>query len=145
MADAVTLMKDHFQRKSRAAAPSSGPTQYSWFSAPPQFKSYDNEVINAFLNNAKRHVATTFPVLAPFEATYSTAEEIVLAMAAVGAVFCNVAGSERVAKACYNDARRIAFAKVTFHQQLNLTSEHCARSDQHLKQIPTHAWTALRL
>lgn len=115
MADAVNLMKDHFQRKSRAAAPSSGPTQYSWFSAPPQLISYDNEIINAFLINAKRHLATMFPVLAPFEATHGTAEELVLAMAAVGAVFCNVAGSDRVAKACYNDARRIAFAKVSCH------------------------------
>lgn len=112
MADLVDLMKDHFQRKSRAAAPSSGPTQYSWFSAPPQLRSYNNEIINNSLNNAKRHLATTFPVLAPFKATSGTAEEVVLAMAAVGAVHCNVAGSDRVAKACYNDARRIALFKV---------------------------------
>lgn len=112
MADAVSMMKDHFQRKSLHAAQSTGPTQYSWFSAPPQLMAYDNDVINVLLNVAKRHLAASFTILSPFEATQNSPEEVVIAMAAVGALFCSTEGSEKVAKACYNDARRITFAKV---------------------------------
>lgn len=123
MTDAVDTMKEYFQRKSRSVAPSSGPTQYNWFSAPPHLANYDSETINILLNIAKRKLARTFAFLSPFEAQLDTAEEIVLGMAAVGAVFCDTDGSDRVAKACYNDARRIALAKVYSSQTIMFAFE----------------------
>lgn len=68
---------------------------------------YDREVINVLLNNAQRHLATTFGIYANFEATVDTSHELCLAMAAVGGLFSSVEASTTVAKALYNDARRI--------------------------------------
>lgn len=136
MADAVSMMKDYFQWKSLASAPSTRHTQYSWFSAPPQLISYDNDVMNILLNTAKRHLAETFAILSPFEARPDSAEEVVLAMAAVGALFRDAGGSDRVAKACYNDARRIALAKVSPPLAPIFTSKSRARLHQTHNQIP---------
>lgn len=73
---------------------------------------YDREVINVLLNNARRHLATTFGIYANFEATVDTSHELCLAMAAVGGLFSSVEGSTTVAKALYNDARRIHLEKA---------------------------------
>lgn len=83
-----------------------------WFSAPPRFQIYDRDVMNVFLNLAKVHLAQTFKVLAPFEASEGVEEELIAAMAAVGGLFCDVDGSQKVAGVLYNDARKMALAKV---------------------------------
>ena len=79
----------------------------SWYSAPPRLQVYDEEIVNVFLNVARLHLSSTFPVFSNFEARFSTREELCLAMAAVGALFCNMQGSYKVAKVLYNDARKM--------------------------------------
>ncbi len=79
----------------------------SWYSAPPHLQIYDEEVINVFLNLGRIHLSGTFPIFSDFEAKPGTSEELCLAMAAVGALFCNVRGSFKVARVLYNDARKM--------------------------------------
>ena len=109
---AVDMMREYFQRKSLTSYYSLEAAQYCWYSSAPQISRYDSKMLDTLLNNAKRYLAGAFPILEPFEASFDTPEELVLAMAAVGALFCSVSGGERVAKALWNDARRIAFVKV---------------------------------
>lgn len=113
MSGAISMMKDHFQRKLLVASTFTKESQHGWFSAPPDLRMYDKDVINVLLNLAKKQLADAFPVFLPFEFFGGADAELVVAMAAVGALFCDVEGSHKIARACYNDARRIALAKVT--------------------------------
>lgn len=69
-------------------------------------------MINILLNLAKKRLGMTFAQLMPAAACPEVEEELVMAIAAVGALYCDVTGSNKVAKSCYNDARRIVLAKV---------------------------------
>jgi hypothetical protein len=112
MLDAIAMMRAHFQTKPGAASLVTSDSQHMWYSAPPRLQMYDKDMINVFLNLAKNHLASTFTFLLPFQAYPGVAEELVIAIAAVGALYCDVDGSHKLAKACYNDARRMVFAKV---------------------------------
>ena len=112
MENAIGIMFDHFQRRSRASSPTTHKAKRLWYSAPPLLQMYDKEVINALLNLARRHLAATFGIYAAFEATSDTNHELCLAMAAVGGLFSSVEGGTKVAKALYNDARRIHLEKT---------------------------------
>ena len=110
----MSMMKEHFQRKSASVTTSiNADVDHSWFSAPPRLDVYDPQMINILLNLAKTNLAGTFTIFEDFRALQSTAEDLIVAMAAVGALYCDVEGSHKVAKACYNDARRITLAAVT--------------------------------
>ena len=100
-------MKDHFQQRSRASSPTREKAEQLWYSRPPRLQIYDEEVINVFLNLGRLHLFSTFPMFSDFEAKSGTKEELCLAMAAVGGLFCTVKGSYKVAKTLYNDARRM--------------------------------------
>ena len=68
---------------------------------------YSKDMINMLLNLARSHISPTFTIFSQFEATSDTSKELCLAMAAVGALFSTAAGNIAVAKALYNDARRM--------------------------------------
>ncbi|EXJ67491.1 uncharacterized protein A1O5_09504 [Cladophialophora psammophila CBS 110553] len=133
MQNAISMMREHFQRTSRSASPLTNESNHMWYSSPPRFQVYDRDVLNVFLNLAKVHMASTFKILLPFEAPDGVEEELVAAMAAVGGLFCDVEGSQKVASVLYNDARKMALAKacllqsrihrtrLTFHQTASLS------------------------
>ncbi|KEF61798.1 uncharacterized protein A1O9_03368 [Exophiala aquamarina CBS 119918] len=107
---AITMMRDFFQRRSRAPSPMrEEPRQLwnQWYSAPPHLQIYDEEVINILLNLARTHLSSTFAIFSDFEVLPDTKEELCLAMAAVGGLFCTVSESAKVARKLYNDARRM--------------------------------------
>lgn len=77
-------------------------------------------MLNMLLNIARRHVGTTFNLFANYEAHRNTSRELCLTMAAIGALFLGVDCGITVAKALYNDARRLHFEN--FHSEgLKLT------------------------
>ena len=106
------MMRDHFQRRSRASSPTRREERQSWYSTPPRLQIYDREVINVLLNLARLHLSSTFQIFSNFEATATTKEELCLAMAAVGALFCGVRGKTKVAQKLNNDARRILLETI---------------------------------
>ena len=110
MDTAVAMMKEHFQRRSRALSPTKIVDSHPWYSVPPRLQIYDESIINIFLNLARNHLADSFSVFAYFEAMPGMRQELCLAMAAVGGLFCSVEGSNKIAKALYNDARRMLLA-----------------------------------
>lgn len=121
---AVTMMRDFFQRRSRAPSPTRQESKqlwHQWYSAPPNLQIYDEEVINVLLNLAKTHLSSTFSLFSDFETTPKTKEELCLAMAAVGGLFCTVPESAKIAKKLNNDARRMQMEAVLpslmFHHQ----------------------------
>ncbi|KAI8961159.1 hypothetical protein F5Y11DRAFT_327507 [Daldinia sp. FL1419] len=107
MDSAVEMMKDHFQRRSRATSPSREEQRRSWYSAPPQLYVYDKDVMNILLNVAKTHISSTFSIFSDFEANYDTRVELCLAMAAVGGLYSTAYASIKVAKMLFNDSRRL--------------------------------------
>ncbi|KAK5064917.1 hypothetical protein LTR84_000751 [Exophiala bonariae] len=107
---AITMIRDFFQRRSRAPTPTRQESKHmwhQWYSAPPHLQIYDEEVINVLLNLAKTHISSTFSLFSDFETTPDMKEELCLAMAAVGGLFCTVSESAKVAKKLHNDARRM--------------------------------------
>ena len=116
---ALGLMKEHFQRKSGAASPFTNDSQHMWYSSPPRLQIYSKDMINILLNLAKKRLDVTFARLIPSDACSEVAEDLIMATAAVGALYCDVKGSHKVAKSCYNDARRIALAKVIYARRTN--------------------------
>ena len=104
---AFNMMVEYFKRQSRAPSPSRDESRRSWYSAPPQFEMYSTDMINMLLNLARSHISPTFTIFSNFEATSDTSSELCLAMAAVGALFSTAEGNNAVAKALYNDSRRM--------------------------------------
>ena len=91
--DAICIMKEHFQQRSGRSSPFREESKQLWYSAPPHLQIYDEEVVNVFLNLGRTHLSSTFPIFSDFDAKVGTKEELCLAMAAVGALFCTVKGS----------------------------------------------------
>ena len=112
METAISMMRDHIQRRSRASSPNREEARQLWYSAPPGLQIYDREVINVLLNLAKSHLSSTFAIFSTFEAITGMKEELCLAMASVGGLFCTVQGSTKIAKKLYNDARRLLLESV---------------------------------
>ncbi|KAI1652744.1 hypothetical protein F4813DRAFT_376963 [Daldinia decipiens] len=111
MDSAIEMMKDHFQRRSRATSPPREEQRRSWYSAPPQLYVYDKDVLNILLNVSKTHITSTFSIFSDFEANHDTRVELCLAMAAVGGLYCTAYGSMKVAKMLFNDSRRLLYEK----------------------------------
>ena len=91
---------------------------HKWFSALPYIDSYDDEVVNVFVNLARVNICSTFKVFSDFVVHGNTPHELYLAMAALGGLFCQVQGSYKVAKTMYNDARRLLMASVSIDIRL---------------------------
>jgi hypothetical protein len=96
---------------SRASSPRPLEEQPKWLLEPPSRK-HDTEIVNAFLNLFAVHVASTFTTFQGFQIREDTPASLVLAMAAVGGLFCKIDGSFRIARAMHNDARRIMLTRV---------------------------------
>ncbi|KAH8815294.1 hypothetical protein F5884DRAFT_172896 [Xylogone sp. PMI_703] len=105
--NAVDIMKDYIQRRSRAPSPSREEQKRSWYSVPPQLDIYDKDVVNVLLNLARTHISSTFTIFNDFEVNHNTRVELYLAMAAVGGLYCTAHASIKVAKKLYNDSRRL--------------------------------------
>jgi len=68
--------------------------------------TYDPLVINVFIGIFQTHVVPTFSCFDNFRIGSTTPEEVYLAMAAAGGLYCTVPGSEKMAKGLYHVARR---------------------------------------
>jgi hypothetical protein len=95
-----------------------------WLLDPPS-RRHDPEIVNVFLNLFMIHVACTFTTFQGFHINENTPASLILAMAAVGGLFCKIEGSFRIARAMHNDARRIMLTRVHGHSYLrNLHNHH---------------------
>lgn len=104
---ALDMMREHFSVRSRAPSPSRVDTGQQKYSVAPNLARYDADIINVFLNLARTHLADCFPIFAAFQALPDTPVELLFAMAAVGALYCAVPGSMKIARSLYHDARRL--------------------------------------
>lgn len=109
MEDAIELIKDQLQHRSRASSPSQNAQNRAWYSAPPQLAVYDDDMIDVLLNIATKHISPTFTLFANFSAGPDTLVEQCLAMAAIGGLYCcsGTPNKTKVAKMLYNDSRRL--------------------------------------
>ena len=71
-----------------------------------EIPAYDTLIVNVFVGLFQVHVAPTFPCFQNFRIGAWTPEEVYLAMAAVGGLFCHNSKSEIVAKWLLHVARR---------------------------------------
>ena len=113
MENAVELMRDHLQRRSRESSPTREEQKRTWYSVPPQLYVYDEDVINVLLNLARTHISSTFAIFADFEVDHDTRIELCLAAAAVGGLYCTAPASARVTKMLFNDSRRLLLEEYT--------------------------------
>jgi hypothetical protein len=108
---AMKTLQDNRRFLSRASSPRRFQEQSRWLLDPPS-RRHDPEIVNVFLNLFAIHVATTFTTFQNFHITENTPASLILAMAAVGGLFCKIEGSFRIARAMHNDARRIMLTRV---------------------------------
>ncbi|KAB8067344.1 hypothetical protein BDV29DRAFT_92665 [Aspergillus leporis] len=76
-------------------------------SKPPSLEIYDRDVVNVFLNIFHDHIPAFFPIFKDNPPLDVNRPDYYLSMAAVGALYCSVEGSYEIARAMYNDARRM--------------------------------------
>ncbi len=110
---ATEMMQHYFDQISRPSSPRHEKPKHRWFSAPPRFQIYDEEVMNVFVNITKHHLVKTFPILDDFMAAANPRKALNLAYAAVGGLFCNIPGRFKVVNSMYNDARRMLLDPVS--------------------------------
>ncbi|KAK3673517.1 hypothetical protein LTR78_006751 [Recurvomyces mirabilis] len=107
-------MQDWFSATSRSSSPSRNRIRKMWYSGMPDPDHYKKEVKEVFLRLFMKHIPHSFPL---FDRKHSSEHErpvmYVLAMAAVGGLFCSVPGSGEVARSMCNDARRLVLAAYT--------------------------------
>jgi hypothetical protein len=108
----TAIMQEYFDRKSRAPSPSLNKASKMWYSAPPNMDDYNKDILRVFLNIFRRYIPETFPLFKDFTVGGQNRAAYTLAIAATGGLFCSVPGSAEVAKAMYNDARRLLLASV---------------------------------
>lgn len=110
---AMEMMQNYFEQISRPSSPRHEKPKHRWFSAPPRFQIYDEEVMNVFVNITKHHLSKTFPILDDFMAAENPRKALNLAYAAVGGLFCNIPGRFKVVNSMYNDSRRMLLDPVS--------------------------------
>lgn len=108
---ALKSLQENRRFLSRASSPRRLQEQPRWLLDPPS-RRHDPEIVNVFLNLFAIHVATTFTTFQDFHIAENTPASLILAMAAVGGLFCKIDGSFRIARAMHNDARRIMLTRV---------------------------------
>ena len=116
---AMEMMQHYFEQISRPSSPRHEKPKHRWFSAPPRFQIYDEEVINVFVNITKHHLIKTFPILDDFMAAENPRKALHLAYAAVGGLFCNIPGRFKVVNSMYNDARRMLLDPVSIPSRVS--------------------------
>jgi hypothetical protein len=106
-------MRSYFDAKSRPQSPSMQDhgrrtARADFYSTPPDLKNHNIDILRVFLGMFRKHIPKTFGLFHdPLEAQYSHSIENLLAMAALGGLFCTVAGSDQIANSMYNDSRRL--------------------------------------
>lgn len=113
---ALNMMRDHFRLRSRAPSPSRVDTGQTQYSIAPNLARYDPDIINVFLNLARTHLRDSFPIFASYEASPESRVELCLAMSAIGALYCSVPGSMKIARSLYHDSRRLLLEAFYTHQ-----------------------------
>lgn len=108
------LLREYFDRESRAPSPAPNKVESMWFSKPPKLQDHDVDVLNVFLNLFYRHIPKTFTLFETSRITDQNKSYYTLALAAVGGLFCSVNGSFEIVKVMYNDSRRLLLASVSF-------------------------------
>ena len=73
---------------------------------------FDRVILNTFIGIAHSHIASLFDCFNGFLVFRNTPEELYLAMAAVGGLYCRQEGSTKIAMWYYNNARLKLLAKV---------------------------------
>lgn len=99
-------------RFSRASSPRSRQDATKWLLTSPSLQKFDRDIINCFLSIFMRHIAPTFTSFAGFRVDAGTTADKILAMAAVGGLFCTTNGSFSMARAMCSDARRMVSVYV---------------------------------
>lgn len=84
-----------------------------WLNLPLIPRAYDLEVLNALINIFMRHASGVFSSFKGFCVHSSMLPEQLLAMAAVGALFCDVPGSSQIGRVPYTDSLRMVAAHVS--------------------------------
>ena len=107
---------------SRPASPRSHKTETQYLDGLGSFETpvFDTLVINTFIGHFQTHVAPMFPCFQNFRISASTPEEVYLAMAATGGLYCKTPKSDMVAKWLLHTARRklLTVVSETFKHQL---------------------------
>lgn len=86
-----------------------------WLNLPLIPRAYDLEVLNALINIFMRHASGVFSSFEGFCIHHSMLPEQLLAMAAVGALFCDVPGSSHIGRVLYTDSFRMVAAHVSLN------------------------------
>lgn len=127
----MELMQNYFEQNSRPSSPRHDKPKHRWFSAPPRFQIYDEQVMTVFVDIANHHLTKAFPIFADSTAAEDSRKELRLAHAAVGGLFCNIPGRFKVVNSMYNDARRILLDPVTILENLDLSACTYAKQTYH--------------
>jgi hypothetical protein len=97
---------------SRSSSPQSRQEATKWLLTSPSIRKFDRHIINCFLSKFIKHVVPTFCSFKDLKIDEGTTSEKILAMAAVGGLFCTTNGSFQVARAMCSDARRLHLNRV---------------------------------
>ena len=100
---------------SRPESPQARSQHESWLANMKRLDSvppFDRVIINVFLGISQRHICEFFECFRDFCIEKDTPEELYLAMAAVGGLYCSQEGSTRIAHWLYQGARLKLLAKV---------------------------------
>lgn len=108
---ALATLEEHC-KISRPPSPHAREDATRWMFRAPSIWNFDRDIINCFLSMFMKHVAPTFTSFSNFKVDNGVTSEKILAMAAVGALFCSTNGSYSAAGAMCSDARRILFTRV---------------------------------
>ncbi|KAM3471265.1 hypothetical protein MY5147_005943 [Beauveria neobassiana] len=124
------MVRTYFLRKAQVSSLALDRPNCMWYSKLPTSTVPDAYVVNVFLNIFRRHIPPTFSLFRDMNLSDSPTSSYYMAMAAVGGLFCSVRGSYDVARALYNDSRRILLTKV-----------NCTKEEQNPDLMADHAET----
>lgn len=103
---ALDRLAEHLEN-TRSSSPILDYETLKWLRRPLLPNHYDQEVLNILQNVFLKHVAPFFTSYLNYRVGQHTRPEQILAMSAVGALFCQAKDSFKMARALYNDARWI--------------------------------------
>lgn len=112
-------MLDYFKQRALASSSqtlsnSVNSVIWAWHANQTNLSDHDPDILNVFLNIFRRNVSCTLPLFQDISTDLSIRADVILAMAAVGGLYCHIRGSFELSKAMYNDSRRRLLAAVRF-------------------------------
>jgi hypothetical protein len=117
---ALAILEEN-SRFPRASSPQSRQEETKWLLTIPSIRKFDRQILNCFLSKFMKHVVPIFCSFKGFKVDEGTTSEKILAMAAVGGLFCTTNGSFQVARAMCSDARRLHLNRVHTYSLAKLT------------------------